>query len=79
MIVKKVKNQHVLSRRKDIMVTIIELLRYLNRTLLLQKSPCQGPKFKIGRTILICLNKRKELTVPNVRTDDPNHRKASLF
>ena len=31
-VVKKVKNQHVSNGRADILVTIIEMLRFLNRT-----------------------------------------------
>ena len=31
-IVKKVKNQHVYNGRMEILVTIIELIRFLNRT-----------------------------------------------
>ena len=35
LLLKKVKNQHVLYERTDFLVTIIELLQFLNRALMI--------------------------------------------
>ena len=43
---KKLKNQHIIKGSKDNLITIIELLRFLNRTVI------HHAKFENDRTIL---------------------------
>ena len=57
----KLQNQHVLNVPTDILITNIELLRFLN----------YHAKFEIDRTNLTCLKQRKELTVTDRQTNRP--------
>ena len=71
LLLKKKKNQNVYNGRTGILVMIIELLRFLNDTLLLQGHRA---KFEIDRTT--------KKTIRHGRTygrTDPNYRKASLL
>ena len=78
----KVKNQHVSNGLSEDLETIVELLRFLNRTLY-QLLDIHHAKFEIDSTILNCLNQRKELIIPQkkliVRKDRPLLQKSYAF